>query len=152
MVALQGVFEMKIAIACDHGAFEFKGKLVSKLEALGHAVVDFGTDSTDSCDYPDHGLPAVQAVVDGDCDRAILSCTNGIGMSMAANKVNGIRAALVYNVRSATMTRQHHDSNCLCLGAKEFSADELLEMVEAWLKTAFEGGRHQRRIDKFPNG
>lgn len=141
---------MKIALACDHGAFEFKALLVSRLEALGHDVVDFGTDSGASCDYPDHGLPAVDAVVSGSCERAILSCTNGIGMSIAANKVDGIRAALVYNRRTAEVTRQHHDSNCLCLGAKEFSTEDLLEMVTVWLSTDFEGGRHQRRLDKFP--
>jgi ribose 5-phosphate isomerase B len=141
---------VRIAIACDHGAFEFKAALVKQLEALGHEIADYGTNSGESCDYPDHGLPAVEAVVSGACQRAILSCTNGIGMSIAANKVDGIRAALVYNLRTAEVTRLHHDSNCLCLGAKEFSVEDLLAMVKVWLGTPFEGGRHQRRLDKHP--
>lgn len=141
---------MKFALACDHGAIHFKPVLKEYLESMGHEVVDFGTDSTESCDYPDFGVPAAESVQKGDCDRAILSCTNGIGMSMAANKLNGIRAALVYNPRTAATTRQHHDSNVLCLGAKEFNNEELLAMVEAWVTTEFEGGRHQRRVDKYP--
>jgi ribose 5-phosphate isomerase B len=141
---------LKIAIACDHGAYHFKAELLAFLERMGHEVQDFGTHSLDSCDYPDFGVPAVKSVVEGKNDRVILSCTNGIGMSMLANKVSGIRAAMVYNQRTAEMTRQHHDSNCMCLGASEFSTDDLLEFVEIWLKTEFEGGRHERRIGKFP--
>lgn len=141
---------MKIAIGCDHGAFGFKESLIAFLERMGHEVEDFGTHSLESCDYPDFGLPAVQSVAEGRNDRVILSCTNGIGMSMLANKVDGIRAAMVYNRRTAEMTRQHHDSNGLCLGASEFSTDELLGFVEIWLNTEFEGGRHERRIGKFP--
>jgi ribose 5-phosphate isomerase B len=141
---------MKVAIACDHGAFVLKSDLSDFLERMGHEVVDFGTHGSESCDYPDFGLPAVGAVVSGDCDRAILSCTNGIGMSMLANKTEGIRAALVYSKRCAEMTRKHHDSNCLCLGAGEFSTSSLLDFVEIWMNTEFEGGRHLRRINKFP--
>lgn len=141
---------MKISVACDHGAFEFKGSLIAFLERMGHEVVDHGTHSLESCDYPDFGLPAVKSVVEKVSDRVILACTNGIGMSMMANKVDGIRAAMVYNARTAKMTRQHHDSNCLCLGASEFSVEALLEFVEIWLTTDFEGGRHERRIGKFP--
>jgi ribose 5-phosphate isomerase B len=142
---------MKIAIACDHGAFTFKGALLEFLERMGHDVVDFGTHSVESCDYPDYGLPALRATAAGECDRVILTCTNGLGMSMLANKVDGIRAALVYNNRTAETTRKHHDSNCLCLGAAEFSESALLGFVELWLKTDFEGGRHLRRINKFPS-
>lgn len=141
---------MKIALACDHGAFAFKRALQEHLEAAGHQWVDCGTDSTESCDYPDYGLKATEMVLKGECDRTILSCTNGIGMCMMANKVPGIRAAMVYNVGTAQTTRKHHDSNALCLGAKEFPTEELLTFVDAWLNTEFEGGRHQRRIDKFP--
>ena len=142
---------MKIAIACDHGAYAFKSDLSDFLERMGHEVVDFGTFGVESCDYPDFGLPAVKSVVSGDCDRAILACTNGIGMSMVANKVEGIRAALVYSHRCAEMTRKHHDSNCLCLGAGEFPVSALLDFVETWMNTEFEGGRHLRRIQKFPS-
>jgi ribose 5-phosphate isomerase B len=141
---------MKIAVACDHGAFEFKASLIGFLERMGHNVIDHGTHSLESCDYPDFGLPAVKSVAEKTCDRAILACTNGIGMSMMANKVDGIRAAMVYNTRTAKMTRQHHDSNCLCLGASEFSVESLLGFAELWLTTEFEGGRHERRIGKFP--
>ena len=98
---------MKIALACDHGAFAFKRALQEHLEAAGHQWVDCGTDSTESCDYPDYGLKATEMVLKGECDRTILSCTNGIGMCMMANKVPGIRAAMVYNVGTAQTTRKH---------------------------------------------
>ena len=140
---------MKIALAADHAGFEWKTRLACELRALGHDVRDFGTASTESCDYPDYAIPAARAVADGKADRAILSCTNGIGMAMTANRIPGVRAALVYNSRSAAMTRQHHDSNVLCLGAGEFPADDLLAWVKIWLDTAFEGGRHARRVGKF---
>ena len=141
---------MKIAVASDHAGWAFKQRLVQELERLGHEVQDFGTDSEESCDYPDFGIPAVKSVVEGDADRAILQCTNGIGMAMLANRVPGARGALVYSERTAAMTRQHHDSNVLCLGAHEFSAEDLLKWVAIWLDTPFEGGRHARRIGKFP--
>ena len=104
---------MRIAVAADHAAVELKRALRAELERLGHEVVDFGTDSADSCDYPDYGIPAARAVAAGECERAVLCCTNGIGMSMLANKVSGVRAALVYNERTAARTREHHDSNVL---------------------------------------
>ena len=141
---------MKIALGCDHGAIYFKPVLKDYLKSKGHELLDFGTDSTESCDYPDFGIPAALSVQKGESERAILSCTNGIGMSMAANKLSGIRAALVYSAKTAATTRKHHDSNVLCLGAQEFSNEELLSFVEAWLTTEFEGGRHQRRVDKYP--
>ena len=142
--------KVKIALACDHGAIHFKSALFEYLESKGHIVQDFGTDSTESCDYPDYGVPAAESVQKGKNDRAILTCTNGIGMSMVANKLNGIRAALVYNTRTAETTRKHHDSNVLCMGAQDFENEQLLAMVEAWLTTEFEGGRHQRRVEKYP--
>lgn len=141
---------MKVAIAFDHGAVHFKESLVSYLKRMGHQVDDYGTDSDASCDYPDFGVPAAESVQGGTNDRAILSCTNGIGMSMAANKLKGVRAALVYNERTAETTRKHHDSNVLCLGAKEFNDDNLIKFVNKWLTTEFEGGRHLRRIQKYP--
>jgi ribose 5-phosphate isomerase B len=139
---------MRIAIAADHAAFEFKRRLAEELRRLGHEVADFGTDSTESCDYPDFAVPAVRSVASGEADRAILACTNGIGMCMVANKTPGIRGSLVYSERSAAMTRAHHDSNVLCLGAQEFPEEDLLKFVRLWLETPFEGGRHTRRIGK----
>jgi ribose 5-phosphate isomerase B len=139
---------MKIALAADHGGFEFKQRLCEELGRLGHEVVDLGTDSTESCDYPDYGIPAARSVADGDADRAILICTNGIGMSMLANRIPGVRAAVVYSETSAAATRAHHDSNVLCLGGGEFPAEDLLKFTTTWLSTAFDGGRHARRIAK----
>ena len=140
---------MRIAVASDHAGFEFKQRLVRELEALDHAVADFGTDSKESCDYPDFAIPAARAVAEGKADRAILVCTNGIGMGMTANRVPGVRAALIYSARTAAMTRAHHDSNVLCLGAGEFPADELVAWTRIWLDAPFEGGRHARRVGKF---
>ena len=140
---------MRVAVAADHGGFRAKQALVDELRKLGHEVVDFGTDGEDSCDYPDHGIPAARSVADGRCERAVLVCTNGIGMSMLANRIPGVRAALVYNERTAERTRQHHDSNVLCLGGSEFSTPELLRFLGIWLDTPFEGGRHARRVAKF---
>src|SRR5215470_10268198 len=124
---------MKIALAADHAGFAFKERLVRELESLGHEVSDFGTSSTESCDYPDFAIPAARAVGEAKADRAILCCTNGIGMGMTANRIPGVRAALVYSARTAAMTRAHHDSNVLCLGAGEFPADELVGWTRIWL-------------------
>ncbi|MBN1901901.1 ribose 5-phosphate isomerase B [Candidatus Sumerlaeota bacterium] len=140
---------MKIALASDHGGFSVKMKIRETLERQGHSIQDFGCHNLDSCDYPDFAIPAVQSVVDKKNDRAILICTNGIGMCMAANKFPGILAALVYSEKTAAMTRKHHDSRVLCLGGKEFSEDELLKFVDIWMNTEFEGDRHKRRIDKI---
>lgn len=139
---------MKIAVAADHAGFAFKQRLADELSRLGHEVVDLGTDSEESCDYPDHGIPAARMAASGEVDRAILVCTNGIGMSMLANRIPGSRAALVYSETSAAATRAHHDSNVLCLGAGEFPAEDLLKFVSTWLGTDFEAGRHARRIGK----
>ena len=140
---------MKIALAADHAGFEFKQRLVRELERLGHAVTDYGTDSKESCDYPDYAIPAARSVAEGKADRAILVCTNGIGMGMTANRIPGVRAALIYSARTAAMTRAHHDSNVLCLGAGEFPADDLVAWTRIWLDAPFEGGRHARRVGKF---
>ena len=140
---------MRIAIASDHGAYAFKERLAAHLRELGHEVEDFGTHDEASCDYPDYGIPAARAVSQGKADRAILACTNGIGMSMLANRIAGVRAALVYNDRTAQRTREHHDSNVLCLGGGEFESAELLRFTDIWLGTAFEGGRHERRVNKI---
>lgn len=140
---------MRIAVAADHAGYAFKERLAAVLRELGHHVTDFGTESSASCDYPDFAIPAVRSVADGKADRAILACSNGIGMAMVANRMAGIRAALVYNERTAATTRGHHDSNVLCLGAQEFSEEALLRMVEIWLEAPFDGGRHTRRIGKI---
>ena len=140
---------MRIALAADHAGYEFKERLQRELEQLGHEIQDYGTDSKESTDYPDHAIPAARAVAEGKADRAILICTNGIGMAMTANRIPGVRAALVYNERSAAITRAHHDSNALCLGSGEFPHDELAKWVKLWLDTPFDGGRHERRVGKF---
>jgi ribose 5-phosphate isomerase B len=139
---------MRIALAADHAGFEFKERLERELKAAGHEVRDFGTESAESCDYPDYGEPAARSVAEGKSDRAVLVCSNGIGMSMLANRIPGVKAALVYSDRSAAMTRRHHGSNVLCLGAGEFPTERLLEWVKVWLAEPFEGGRHERRIGK----
>jgi ribose 5-phosphate isomerase B len=140
---------VRISVAADHAGYAFKRRLAEELRRLGHEVADFGTSSEESSDYPDFAIPAVRSVAEGKSDRAILACSNGIGMSMVANKISGIRGALVYSERTAAMTREHHDSNVLCLGAKQFPEEDLLKFVRLWLDTPFEGGRHARRIGKI---
>ncbi len=140
---------MKISLACDHGALTLKQKVHQHLEAQGHTVVDFGTNTPDSCDYADFGIPAAKAVASGECDRGIVLCTTGIGMSMSANKVKGIRCALLSDLMSARLTRQHNDANVLAMGAAVVGEMLALEIVDTFMTTEFEGGRHQRRVDKI---
>ena len=140
---------MRIALASDHAGYALKEELAKVLAGSGHEVEDFGTDSDESCDYPDFAIPAAETVRAGRNERAILVCSNGIGMAMTANRIPGVRAARVYSERSARMTRAHHDSNVLCLGAGEFGAQDLLGFVRVWLETTFDGGRHERRVGKF---
>ena len=140
---------MKIAIACDHGALALKENLAKHLQAKGYEVKDFGTYSLDSCDYPDYAAPAAQAVANGECDKGIVLCTTGIGVSITANKVKGIRCALLSDVMSARMTRQHNDTNMMAIGAAVVGQMLALEIIDTWLGTDYEGGRHQRRIDKM---
>lgn len=137
-----------IAIACDHGAYTLKEALKRHLEARGLEYKDFGTHSLDSCDYPDFVAPAAQAVASGECDRGIVLCTTGIGASITANKIKGIRCALLSDVLSARLTRQHNDTNMMALGAGVTGPNLAMEIVDVWLDTEFQGGRHQRRIDK----
>ncbi len=140
---------MKIAIACDHGALDLKNHLIRHLTEQGHEVRNFGTDTLDSCDYPDYAGPAAQAVAKGECDRGIVLCTTGIGVSITANKVKGIRCALLSDVMSARMTREHNDTNVLAIGAGVVGQLLATEIVDTWLGTEFSGqARHQRRIDK----
>ena len=141
---------MKIAIGCDHGAFALKNKLTAHLEQKGFEVKDFGTYSLDSCDYPDFAGAAAKAVASGECDKGIVLCTTGIGVSIAANKVRGIRCALLSDKASARLTREHNDTNMMALGAGIVGQLLALEIVDTWLGTEFSGdARHQRRIDKM---
>ena len=140
---------MKIAIACDHGALDLKNALIAHLEKQGHEIKNFGTDTLDSCDYPDFAAPAAKAVAAGDCEKGIVLCTTGIGVSITANKVNGIRCALLSDVMSARMTREHNDTNMMALGAGVVGQMLALQIVDTWLGTEFSHNeRHQRRIDK----
>ena len=140
---------MKIAIGCDHGALELKNKLVAHLSAQGHELSDFGTHTLDSCDYPDFAAPAARAVASGACEKGIVLCTTGIGVSITCNKIDGIRCALLSDVMSARMTREHNDTNMMALGAGVVGQMLALEIVDTWLGTEFSHNeRHQRRIDK----
>jgi len=140
---------MKISIACDHGGFELKENLKKWLMENNYEVIDYGTNSLDSCDYPDFGRLAAEAVANKTVDRGIVICTTGIGMSIVANKVDGVRCALVSNTDAASLTRRHNDTNVLALGAKYTSLELAKEITNIWLTTEFEGGRHQRRVDKI---
>jgi ribose 5-phosphate isomerase B len=141
---------MRIAIGCDHRGLELKQTIMKLLTDSGHSYEDFGGYTTESIDYPDIAKKVGEAVARGDFERGILICDNGIGMSMAANKVKGIRAALCYTAFNARRTRQHNDANILCLGAgKEQVQEPVAEIVNAFLTAEFEGGRHQRRVDKM---
>ena len=138
-----------IALACDHGALELKEAIKAHLEKKGLEYKDFGTYTKDSCDYPDFGAAAARAVASGACEKGIVCCTTGIGISIAANKVKGIRCALLHDHMSARLTRQHNDANMMALGAAVTPPMMALELVDIFLSTPFEGGRHQRRIDKI---
>ena len=140
---------MKIALGCDHGGYELKEFVKTVLERLGHTYEDFGCYSKESCDYPDFGEAAARAVAEGKCDRGIVICTTGIGVSMAANKVKGIRCALCGDSYSAEMTRRHNDANMMAIGAGFTGKNMAERMVEVFLSTEFEGGRHARRVDKI---
>ena len=140
---------MKIAIACDHGALALKNAVIDHLTKKGYEMVNFGTDTLDSCDYPDFAGPAAKAVASGECEKGIVLCTTGIGVSITANKVKGIRCALLSDVMSARMTREHNDTNMMAIGAGVVGQLLALEIVDTWLNTEFTGGRHQRRIDKM---
>ncbi len=140
---------MKIAIGCDHGALELKNTVKAHLEKRGFEVSDFGTYTSQSCDYPDFASAAARAVASGECEKGIVLCTTGIGVSIAANKIPGIRCALLSDVWSAKMTRLHNDTNMMALGAGVVGPSLALELVDVWLDTPFSGeARHQRRIDK----
>lgn len=139
-----------IALACDHGAFDLKQAIMKHLEAKGLAYKDFGCYDKSSCDYPDFAALAARAVASGECDRGIVVCTTGIGVSITANKVKGIRCALLSDVMSARLTREHNDTNMMAIGAGVTGEMLALEIVDTWLDTEFSHAeRHQRRIDKM---
>lgn len=140
---------MKIAIACDHGGLNLKREIKKYLAEKGHEVMDFGCDSFDSCDYPDYALPAAEAVAKGECERGIVVCSTGIGVSIVANKVHGIRCAHCHDTYCAEFTRRHNDANMLALGEKVVGVGYALKIVELFLNTEFEGGRHSRRVSKI---
>ena len=140
---------MKVAIGADHKGYEFKEKVKAILTGLGQEVTDFGTDSTESVDYPDFGLQVAGAVASGRVDRGITVCWTGNGMNIAVNKVRGVRAGLAINVEMARLTRSHNDANVLTLAARFTPEDELEEIIRTFLETEFEGGRHIPRLDKI---
>ena len=140
---------MRIAIGCDHGALDLKNTLVKHLEERGFEVKDFGTYTAASCDYPDFAGAAAKAVASGACDKGIVLCTTGIGVSVAANKVKGIRCALLSDLMTARLTREHNDTNMMAMGAGVVGTMLALKIADTWLDTPFSGdARHQRRIDK----
>ena len=141
---------MKIAIGCDHGALELKNALLPHLLSKGYEPGDFGTYTSTSCDYPEFAAAAAKAVACGSCEKGIVLCTTGIGVSICANKVRGIRCALLSDTKSAEMTRLHNDTNMMALGAGIISQELAFQIVDIWLDTPFSGEpRHQRRIDKM---
>lgn len=140
---------MKIALGADHGGFELKEEIISYLKESGYDVEDFGTYSKESCDYPDYALKAAEAVASKECDLGILICGTGIGISIAANKVPGIRAALCSDTFSAHATREHNDANILALGARVVGPGLALDIVKTFLGAKFEGDRHLARINKI---
>lgn len=142
---------MKIALGCDHGGYEHKEAIKEFLQEKGFTVTDFGIKEIHSVDYPDIALPVAKSVAEGENQMGILVCGTGIGMSLAANKVKGIRAAVCSDHFSAKYTRLHNNSNILCLGGRVIGIGTALELVDLFVTTQFEGGRHQTRIDKITN-
>ena len=141
---------MKIAVACDHGGLKLKNALIAYLEKCGHETVNFGTDTTDSCDYPDFAVLAAEAVARGKCERGIVVCSSGIGVSIVANKVPGVRCAHCHDWYCAKFTRLHNDANMIAFGEKVIGEGMMQEIVNVFLTTEYEGGeRHDRRLAKI---
>lgn len=137
----------KIAVGCDHGGIVLKDSVISTLKELGAEVIDLGCYSTESVDYPEYGLKVANAVASGEADAGIVMCGTGIGISIAANKVKGIRAAVVTNTYMAQLTKNHNNANIIALGGRVISPEEAREIVKAWYTAEYEGGRHERRLD-----
>lgn len=140
---------MKVGIASDHGGFRLKEALKRRLFEMGHEVVDFGCSNETSCDYPDFAMIGARALSSGEVDRCVLVCGTGIGMSMAANRIKGVRAALCNDSYSAEMARRHNDANCLALGQRVIGEGLAMRILEIFLTTPFDGGRHQIRVSKI---
>ena len=140
---------MKVALGSDHGGLQLKEEIKNYLDQKGVEYKDFGTDSSDSCDYPDIALPVAQAIKNGEYNRGILVCGTGIGIGIAANKIPGIRAALCHDTFSARASREHNDANILTLGERVIGKGLAIDIVDIWLNTEFSGGRHQARVDKI---
>jgi ribose 5-phosphate isomerase B len=140
---------MRIAVGSDHAAFEHKQALVEQLRAAGHEIADCGCSSTESVDYPDFAEKVARLVAGGGCERGIALCGTGIGVCMAANKVPGVRAAVVHDRYTVRMSREHNDANVLCMGARVLDVALVLDLAAYWLELGFEGGRHERRVRKI---
>lgn len=140
---------MKIAVASDHAGFQLKERIAAALKADGHEVVDFGTESEESVDYPDFAEPAAREVAVGGADRGVLVCGSGVGVSIVANKVDGVRAVHAHDPEEAAMSRMHNDTNVLTLGERTTPPEHAIEIVNSFLSTDFEAGRHQRRVEKI---
>ena len=140
---------MRIAVGSDHAGFNLKNQVIDYLNKLGHEVQDFGTYKNESCDYPDYAYAAALSVANKEAERAIVICYTGIGVSIVANKVKGIRCSLVGSVEDAVLTREHNDSNCLALSAKNTPFSLAKDIIDAWLVTEFVGGRHLNRVNKI---
>ena len=140
---------MKVAFGSDHAAAELRGKIIEHLKAGGHRVEDYGCRTAESCDYPDFASRVARAVSEGSCDRGVLICGTGIGMSIVANKFKGVRAAVVHDEFTAEVSRSHNDSNVLCLGPRVLSGEKIMKLVDIWFGTEREGGRHERRVQKI---
>jgi ribose 5-phosphate isomerase B len=140
---------MKVGIACDHRGYDAKRRLLPELKNKGHEVVDFGCDAPTSCDYPDYAAPAARAVADGSVETAILLDGSGIGMSIVANKIKGVRAALAHDEVTARRAREHNHCNVLCLGTDLLSEDQIRKIIDVFLDSTFVDGRHDRRIGKI---
>ena len=142
---------MKIAIGSDHGGYEYKEAVKAHLEAQGHEVVDVGTNSLESCHYPLYGAEVGRKVGSGECDYGVVICTSGEGISIAANKIKGVRCGIAYNDDVARLMRQHNDANVISFGQKFMELEDVLRRVDIFLSTEFEGGRHQTRVDMIKN-
>ena len=140
---------MKIAIASDHGGFELKGVIINYLESKGHEMINLGTDTADSVDYSDYAEKCAEKVLSNDVDFGIVVCGTGIGISIAANKINGIRCALCHSPETAALAKQHNNANIISLGGRTTTDEQALKIVDAYMEAEFEGGRHQRRVDKI---
>ena len=141
--------DKQVAIGSDHAGFELKQAVAGHLQSAGYKVLDFGTNSKDSCDYPDYARQVAQAVSRGEVSRGIICCGSGIGVSIVANKVRKVRAALVHDKEQAALSRQHNNANVLCLAGRSTSLESLPQIIDTWLNTEFEGGRHERRVHKI---